>query len=489
MRFGIQRVVLAKGKTGDWQVVIGLEVHAQIISKTKLFSHAPNVFGALPNAAVDLLDAGMPGSLPVLNSHCVDQVIKTGLSLQASINEYSRFDRKNYFYPDNPNGYQISQFYYPIVTGGKISIELADGQKKNVAIHHIHLENDAGKSNHEINPHKTLIDLNRSGIGLMEIVTEPDMRSSDEAVEFLKKLRTILRYINACDGNMEEGSLRADANISICRPGEAFGTRCEIKNLNSMRFLKQAIEYEIERQIEIVESGGGVLQETRLFNTKTGETHAMRTKENANDYRYFPEPDLPPIIVTAERVEEIKSKLPELPDDKIRRFVDRLGLSEYDAEVLCQERETSEFFEEVIETKASPKLVANWIISELFSILNKEGLPIIQSKISAKELGELVNMINEGIISGKIAKTVFTYMWESGKSAKLIVEEQDLKQISDPVVIKAAIEQILVENADKVAQYKAGKEQLFGFFVGNVLKHFNGKANPELVNELLKNSF
>jgi len=481
-------MTLVAGKKGDWQVVIGLEVHAQIISKTKLFSHAPNIFGSAPNAAVDLLDAGMPGSLPVINSFCVDQAIKTGLSLGASINGYSRFDRKNYFYPDNPNGYQISQFYYPIVSGGKICIDLEDGSSKDIAIHHIHLENDAGKSNHEINAHKTLVDLNRSGIGLMEIVTEPDMRSADEAVEFFKKLRTILRYIDVCDGNMEEGSLRADANVSVCKLGEEFGTRCEIKNLNSMRFLKQAVEYEVQRQIELIESGGVVEQETRLFNTKTGETHTMRSKENAHDYRYFPEPDLPPVVVTDERIKRVKSTLPELPDAKKKRFIDVLGLTPYDAAVLCQDREIAAYFEVALGIGASPKLIANWIISELFSVLNKEGLTITESKISAEHLAAMVKLIDEGVVSGKIAKTVFVHMWDSGKDPKVIVEEQDLKQISDAAVIEAAIQKILEGNADKVAQYKAGKEQLFGFFVGNVLKHLNGKANPEMVNALLQSA-
>lgn len=480
--------MLVKGQTGEWQVVIGLEVHAQIMSCTKLFSHAPNVFGDAPNAAVDLLDGGMPGSLPVINRHCVDQAIKTGLSLGAAINEYSRFDRKNYFYPDNPNGYQISQFYHPIVSGGKICIALEKGTAKDIRIHHIHLENDAGKSNHEIDPHKTLVDLNRSGIGLMEIVTEPDMRSADEAVSFLKKLRTILRYIDACDGNMEEGSLRADANVSVCRPGAEFGTRCEIKNLNSMRFLTQAVDYEVQRQIELIESGGTVLQETRLFNTKTGETQAMRSKENAHDYRYFPEPDLPPVIVTAERVETMRAELPELPDAKIKRFVEVLGLTTYDADVLCQDRMTATYFETALSSGASPKLIANWIISELFSVLNKEGLTIAQSKITADRLAAMVKLIDDDIISGKIAKTVFVHMWDSDKDPQVIVEEQDLKQISDPLVITAAIEQILTSHPDKVTQYKAGKEQLFGFFVGNVLKQFDGKANPEMVNKLLNES-
>lgn len=478
--------MLVKGQKGEWQVVIGLEVHAQIMSQTKLFSHAPNVFGVAPNTAVDLLDAGMPGSLPVINRHCVDQAIKTGLSLGGTINEYSRFDRKNYFYPDNPNGYQISQFYHPIVDGGSICIDLEDGGTKNIRIHHIHLENDAGKSNHEIDPHKTLVDLNRSGIGLMEIVSEPDMRSADEAASFLKKLRTILRYIDACDGNMEEGSLRADANVSICKPGAEFGTRCEIKNLNSMRFLKQAVDYEVHRQIALIESGGIVQQETRLFNTKTGETHAMRSKENAHDYRYFPEPDLPPVIVTDERIAKVRRNLPELPDAKMKRFVEVLGLTVYDADVLCQDRQTAAYFEVALASGASPKLLANWIISELFSVLNKEGLTITQSKISAEHLAAMVALIDTGLISGKIAKTVFTHMWDSGQHPKNIVEEQDLKQISDPSIITAAIQQILAANTDKVIQYKAGKEQLFGFFVGNVLKHFNGKANPEMVNSLLQ---
>lgn len=479
-------MTLVKGKTGEWQVVIGLEVHAQINSHTKLFSHAPNIFGAMPNSAVDLLDAGMPGSLPVINGACVDQAIKTGLSLGGSINEYSRFDRKNYFYPDNPNGYQISQFYHPIVTGGKICVTLDNNQNKDIRIHHIHLENDAGKSNHDIDPSKTLVDLNRSGIGLMEIVTEPDMRSPNEAVEFIKKLRTLLRYIDACDGNMEEGSLRVDANVSICRPGGEFGTRCEIKNLNSMRFLKQAIEYEIERHIEIVEDGGKIEQETRLFNTKIGTTHTMRSKEDAQDYRYFPEPDLPPLVVTQDRIQNLKQGLPELPDAKKTRFIDSLGLTEYDADMLCQEIEHAAYFESALSNGGTPKFIANWIISELFAVLNKEGLDIKQSKISPAQLSQLIGLIENGTISGKIAKSVFSTMWETSKNPMDIVEEQDLKQISDPALIQAAIDQILSENADKVTQYKEGKTQLFGFFVGNILKHFQGKANPELVNELLQ---
>lgn len=482
---------LIRGKTSDWQVVIGLEVHAQIISKTKLFSHGPTTFGTAANSNVDWLDMGLPGSLPVLNQHCVDQAIKTGLSLNAKINKYSAFDRKNYFYPDLPTGYQISQFYHPIVQNGYLDITTPDKKIKKIRINRIHIEQDAGKSTHDLDPHSSYIDFNRAGIGLMEIVTEPDLSSPEEAAEFFSRLRTILRYIKTCDGNMEQGSLRADANISLCKPGEVFGTRCEIKNLNSINFLKKAIEYEIERQLDILESGGTILQETRLFNTKTGETAAMRSKEEAEDYRYFPEPNLPPLILEDSRIQNIQSDLPELPEQKKNRFIKEFALTEYDADILTGDLEVSNFYEHCLKyntqnNKEFPKIIANWIIGELFAALNRDSLTIEKSKISAQHLAELVLLILDGTISGKIAKQVFELMWEEQKPPLKIIEEKDLKQISDENIILETVQKILSENSDKVSQYKNGKDKLFGFFVGTVLKEFKGKANPEIVNTILK---
>jgi len=471
---------------GKWEVVIGIEVHAQITSTTKLFSYGNASFGGEPNAHVELLDAGMPGVLPILNEKCVDQAIKAGLSINAMINKKSIFDRKNYFYPDLPLGYQITQLFEPIVTNGHLMIKNDEGQEKKIRINRIHIEQDAGKSIHDIDPNNTYIDFNRAGVGLMEIVTEPDISSPDEAVLFVKKLRTLLKYIGSCDGNMEEGSLRADINISLRQPGEPLGTRCEIKNLNSMMFIKKAVEYEIGRQKELLERGGTVAQETRLFDTKAFETRVMRSKEDAMDYRYFPDPDLIPLILTDERINALKSSLPQLPDVKKKRYMDELTIKEADAELLSDDLDASAYFEEALQTKASPQILANWIIVELFSVLNDNGVSIKDAKVTAKDFGEMVFLITDGTISGKIAKDVFKLMWETSERAIDIVEKNNWKQISDVAVIEEAVVKIMSENEDKVEQYKSGKVKLFGFFVGMVLKEFQGKANPEIVNDVLK---
>lgn len=481
---------LYKGETGEWEVVIGLEMHAQVISQSKLFSGAATAFGADPNTQVSLVDAGFPGMLPVLNEECVNQAIRTGLGLNCAINHYSRFDRKNYFYPDLPNGYQISQFYHPIVGAGVVTIDLEDGEQKDIRIHHIHLEQDAGKSTHDLNPTKSYIDYNRAGVALMEIVTEPDMRSVEDAQAFVKKLRTIVRYLNTCDGNMEEGSLRCDINISIRRPGDAYGTRCEVKNVNSIRFMGQAIEYEVARQIELVESGGKVVQETRLFDPNKGETRSMRTKEESNDYRYFPDPDLLPIKVSDEQINALKKALPELPDSKVKRYVNDNNLTAYDANVIVAEKDTALFFEEGLnhlENNAEgPKLLANWLMGDFFAALNKEGLAITESPVSAKQLAALVNLITKNVISGKIAKDVFQIMWSEGGEPEKIVEEKGLKQVTDTGAIKQIVQEILDANTDKVTEYKSGKDKLFGFFVGQVMKAMKGKGNPAVINQVLK---
>jgi aspartyl-tRNA(Asn)/glutamyl-tRNA(Gln) amidotransferase subunit B len=481
-----------QGRTGHWEVVIGLEVHAQVVSSAKLFSGSPTAFGADPNIQVSFLDAGMPGMLPVVNSHCVDQAIKTGLGLKGQVNEYSVFDRKNYFYADLPTGYQISQFHYPIVTGGYLDIDLESGETKRINITRLHLEQDAGKSIHDMHPNLSYIDLNRAGIALMEIVSEPEIRSVAEAMAYVKKLRSILRYLGSCDGNMEQGSLRVDANVSLRRPGEPLGTRVEVKNVNSIRFLGQAIDHEIYRQLEILEEGGSIIQETRLFDSVKGETRSMRDKENAHDYRYFPDPDLKPLILTSKRIEDIKRQMPELPDDKKNRFKVDYSLSEYDSSVLVAEQEIAYYFESVIKTSKSKdiqqtaKLVANWLIGEVFAAMNRESLSIDQLPFKPEHLAELIDLIVGGIISGKIAKDVFAKMWETSKAPGQLVEELGLHQISDTTVIEEAIQNILNEHADKVAEYKAGKVQLFGFFIGLVMKSLQGKANPGLVNDILK---
>jgi len=476
---------MLEGRTGPWEVVIGLEVHAQVISQSKLFSGASTAFGAEPNSQVSTVDAAMPGMLPVVNERCLEQAVRTGLALGAKINLHSVFARKNYFYPDLPPGYQISQYEEPIVGEGEILVDLEDGETKRVGIERLHLEQDAGKSLHDQSPTKSFIDLNRAGVSLMEIVSKPDMRSAEEASAYVSKLRSILRYIGACDGNMQEGSLRCDANVSVRKPGGELGTRCEIKNVNSLRFLRQAIEYEAMRQIEIIEDGGTIDQETRLFDAGKGETRSMRSKEEAHDYRYFPDPDLLPITLTPDFVEEQRASLPELPDEKKNRFIADYGLSAYDAGVLVAERVTADYFESVAKGRDA-KLVANWVISELFGRLNKAGRDITESPVSAHSLGGLIDLIADGTISGSIAKKVFDEMFESGDEAAEIVDRQGLKQVTDTGAIEGIIEQVLDGNQDKVAEYRSGKDKLFGFFVGQVMRASQGKANPKMVNELLR---
>jgi len=474
-----------EGHNGPWEIVLGLEVHAQVISKAKLFSGAATEFGAEPNTQVSFVDAAFPGMLPVINGFCVEQAVKTGLGLNAQINHRSVFDRKNYFYADLPAGYQISQFLQPIVGKGVIVIDLPDGRSREVGITRLHLEQDAGKSLHDQHPTKTYVDLNRSGIALMEIVSEPDMRSSEEAAAYLRKLRSILRYLGTCDGNMEEGSLRCDVNVSVRRPGEGLGTRCEIKNVNSIRYVQQAIEYEARRQIEVIEEGGKIRQETRLFDSGRGVTRTMRSKEDSHDYRYFPDPDLLPLELDPAWVERLKTTLPELPDAKKTRFMADFGLSPYDAGVLVADQETAHFYETVAKGRDA-KLAANWLISELFGALNKAGVDISNSPVSAEALGGLVDLIADNTISGRIAKDVFAEMVETGKDAAAIVEQKGLRQVTDTGAIDAAIDRVLVRHADKLAEYRSGKEKLFGFFVGQVMKATAGKANPAMLNDLLK---
>ncbi len=473
------------GNTGKWEYVIGLEVHAQVSSKAKLFSGASAEFGAEPNTQVSLIDAAMPGMLPVLNQYCVEQAIKTGLGINAKINNVSIFDRKNYFYADLPQGYQISQFYLPIVQDGHLFIKTSSGTEKRIRINRIHLEQDAGKSMHDQFPNFSLIDLNRSGVALMEIVTEPDLSSPYEAAEYVKKLRSLLRCIGSCDGNMEQGSLRCDANISVRKTGEALGTRCEIKNVNSVKNIVKAIEYEAARQVEILENGGKIDQETRLFDATTGETRTMRSKEDANDYRYFPDPDLLPVHVEEELIERLRAELPELPDAKIARYVREFGLNQYDAEVIVADEETAKYFEEA-SAGATPKIVANWISSELFGRLNKNNMELADCKITPTMIKELVLLIEDGTISGKIAKSVFEEMFESGDSPEKIVKEKGLIQVSDTSTLEPIIDEIIAANPDSVAEYKSGKDKLFGFFVGQVMKKTAGKASPQMVNDLLK---
>lgn len=482
---------LIQGETGFWEVVIGLEVHAQVNSKAKLFSGASTEFGAEPNNQVSFVDAAFPGVLPVINDYCVQQAIKTGLGLHAQINEISIFDRKNYFYPDLPAGYQISQLYHPIVGEGYLDIDIGEGTTKRIGIERIHLEQDAGKSIHDQHPSKTFIDLNRSGVALMEIVTKPHISSRDEAMEVTRQLRALLRYLGTCDGNMEQGSLRADVNVSLRRPGEPFGTRAEIKNLNSIRFMGLAIDYEVQRQMQILEEGGKIVQETRLFDSSKGETRSMRSKEEAHDYRYFPDPDLPPLRLTADLIDEIRSTLPELPDEKRKRFIEDLGLSPYDASVLVSEKENADFYEQTlaackVRDPKTPKIVANWITGELFAVLNREGrLSIADSKITSSSLAELVDLILKGTISGRIAKDVFLEMWETGKKSAQIVQSKGLEQVSDDAAIRAKIDQIMTAHIDKVDEYRSGKDKLFGFFVGQVMKAMEGKGNPQLINDIL----
>lgn len=473
----------AKGK---WEVVVGLEIHCQIISKSKIFSGASTEFGDEPNTNVSFVDAGMPGMLPTLNKECVHQAVKTGLGLNAKINKYSEFSRKNYFYADMPTDYQITQFRYPIVGEGNICVDLSDGSTKNIGIERMHIEQDAGKSIHDLSPTKSFIDLNRAGVGLMEIVTKPDFRSPEEAGAFLRKLRSILRYLGTCDGNMDEGSMRCDVNVSV-RPygSNELRTRCEMKNVNSVKFVMQAIENEAKRHIEVYENGGTVEQETRQFDPSTGLTKVMRKKEFAHDYRYFPEPDLPPLILTDEYIDSVKNEMIELPDAKKQRFIEKLGLTAYDAMVLCENKEVADFFEKAAAGHDAKK-VANWMMSDFFAMLNKKHLEISQSPVSAENLGALVELISKEVISGKIAKDVFEIMSETGENPEKIVDERGLKQVTDTSAIEAIIEKVIADNPDNVAAYKNGKTNLAGWFVGQTLKLSQGKANPQIVNKLVK---
>ncbi len=480
---------LIKGATGDWEMVIGLEVHAQVTSNSKLFSGASTEFGGDPNSHVSLVDAAMPGMLPVINEACVRQAVRTGLGLKAHINLRSTFDRKNYFYPDLPQGYQISQYKSPIVGEGEVIVDLPDGESIRVGIERLHLEQDAGKSLHDQHATMSFVDLNRSGVALMEIVSKPDMRSSEQARAYVSKLRSILRYLGTCDGDMEKGSLRADVNVSVRKPGGPLGTRCEIKNVNSIRFIGQAIEYEARRQIGVIEDGGAIDQETRLFDPNKGETRSMRSKEEAHDYRYFPDPDLLPLEFSEGYVAALKADLPELPDQKKSRFIGDFALTPYDASVLVSEHESADFYEAVLAALADKgrdgKLAANWVINELFGRLNKEGHDIAASPVSAVQLGAIVDLIGEGTISGKIAKDLFEIVWQEGGDPRALVEARGMKQVTDMAAIEKAVDGIIAANPDKVAQARA-KPQLIAWFVGQVMKSSGGKANPQSVNDLLK---
>ena len=469
----------------NYEVVIGLEVHAQVLSNSKLFSNSATKFGSEPNTQVSLVDAAFPGMLPVINEFCIRQAVKTGIGLNAKINKKSIFDRKNYFYADLPQGYQISQYKDPIVGEGSIVLDLPSGPKT-IGIERLHLEQDAGKSIHDIDPSSTLVDLNRSGVALMEIVSKPDLRSPEEVNLYIKKLRSIMRYLGTCDGNMQEGSLRADVNVSVRKHGsDKFGTRCEIKNVNSIKFMQMAIEYEANRQAELLEEGGIIDQETRLFDTKKNQTRSMRSKEDAHDYRYFPDPDLLPLEFDDQFIEDIKSEIPELPDQKKDRFIEKFKLSPYEATILVSDLETSKYFEKVIKN-SDVKLSANWITGELFALLNEKNIEIDQSPISPENLSKLINLISDGTISGKIAKTLFVEMSKGDKDPKKIVEEKGLKQQSDPKELEKIIDKVILDNPDNVQKYKSGKDKLFGFFVGQVMKVSSGKANPKIVNDILK---
>jgi len=486
---------LLKGQTGDWEIVIGMEVHAQVLSNSKLFSGASTAFGAEPNSQVSFVDAGMPGMLPVINKKCVEQAVRTGLGLKAEINRTSIFDRKNYFYPDLPTGYQISQYQNPIVGEGEVFIDLAGGESLRVGIERLHLEQDAGKSLHDQHPDSSYVDLNRAGVALMEIVTKPHMRSSEQAAAFLRKLRAIVRYLGTCDGNMDEGSMRADVNVSVCPAGgyEQFrvtgdfkhlGTRCEIKNVNSMRFIAQAVEYEARRQVDVIEGGGTIKQETRLFDARAGETRSMRSKEEAHDYRYFPDPDLLPLVLDDAWIEEIRASLPELPDEKKARF-ESLGLSAYDASVLVAERETADYFEAMLAAGAEAKQAANWLNNEYFGRLNKAGLTLAEGPISAEANSAIVQMVASDVISGKIAKDLCDIVWSEGGDPRVLVEERGLRQVTDTSAIEQAVDAVIASNPDKVEEVKA-KPKLAGWFVGQVMKQTGGKANPAAVNAILK---
>ena len=476
---------LINGAKNKWEVVIGLEVHAQVTSNSKLFSGSSTTFGAEPNTQVSLVDSAFPGMLPVINEYCVQQAVKTGLGLNAKINPYSVFDRKNYFYADLPQGYQISQYKNPIVGEGEITLDLVNGSKK-VGIERLHLEQDAGKSIHDLDPSNTFVDLNRSGVALMEIVSKPDLRSPDEVNAYIKKLRSIMRYLGTCDGNMQEGSLRADVNVSVRKEGDTkLGTRCEIKNVNSIKFMQMAIIYESKRQVELLESGKSIDQETRLFDTKKNETRSMRSKEDAHDYRYFPDPDLLPLNLEKKLIEKIRKDLPELPDEKKARFIKEHSLTPYEANVLVSEKEISNYFEEVIKS-SDKKLTKNWIMGDLFASLNEKNISISESPVTAKKMAQLIDSISSGVISGRTAKEVFEIMKETGEDSRKIIESKGLQQKSDPKELEKIIDKILSDNQDKAEQYKSGKDKLFGFFVGQVMKESGGKANPQLVNEILK---
>ncbi|MGZ5923633.1 MAG: Asp-tRNA(Asn)/Glu-tRNA(Gln) amidotransferase subunit GatB [Rhizomicrobium sp.] len=475
---------LIKGMTGDWEIVIGMEVHAQILSQSKLFSGAAIEFGAEPNTQVSYVDAAMPGMLPVINKKCVEQAVRTGLGLKAQINLVSVFDRKNYFYPDLPSGYQISQYKNPIVGEGEVFIDLKDGETVRVGIERLHMEQDAGKSLHDQHPDHSYVDLNRAGVALMEIVTRPDMRSSEEAAAFLKKLRAIVRYLGTCDGNMDEGSMRADVNVSVRKPGGPLGTRCEIKNVNSMRFIAQAVEYEARRQVDLIEDGGTVRQETRLFDARAGETRPMRSKEEAHDYRYFPDPDLMPLVLDEAWVREIQKSLPELPDEKKARLI-KAGLSPYDASVLVAEKESADYFEEMVSAGAEPKAAANWLNNEYFGRLNKAGIAIADGPVSAAANAAIIEMVAASVISGKIAKDLLDIVWSEGGDPRVIVESRGLKQVTDTSAIEKAIDTVIATNPDKVEEVKA-KPKMVSWFVGQVMKATGGKANPGVVNALLK---
>ncbi len=474
-----------KGASGDWEIVVGLEVHAQITSNAKLFSGASTAFGAEPNTHVSLVDAAMPGMLPVLNEECVKQAVRTGLAIGAEIHRWSRFDRKNYFYADLPQGYQISQLYHPIVGEGSITVTTEEGTKT-IGVERIHIEQDAGKLMHDQHPAMSYVDLNRSGVALMEIVSKPDMRSPAEAGEYVRKLRQLVRYIGSCDGNMEQGSMRADVNVSVRRTGEPFGTRTETKNVNSVRFIQQVVEIEAKRQVDVIESGGAIVQETRLFDPDKGVTRSMRSKEDAHDYRYFPDPDLLPLVLTEEFVAECAASLPELPDAKRARFTDTMGITPYNAEVLTNDIDTAHWFEALLAQGVEGKAAANWVTGELFGALNRLGRAITDSPVNPAQAAELLNLVNDGTLSGSMAKTVFEKMLETGDGAGAIVEREGLKQTSDTGAIDAAIAAVLAANVDKVAEYRGGKEALFGFFVGQTMKAMAGKANPKLVNERLR---
>lgn len=477
--------MILEGKTCNWEIVCGLEIHCQIISKSKIFSSASTHFGSDVNQNVSFVDAGMPGMLPTLNAECVHQAVKTGLGLRAVINKYSEFSRKNYFYADLPQGYQITQFRYPIVGEGVVTIDLDDGSTKDIRIERMHIEQDAGKSLHDMSPTKSFIDLNRAGVGLMEIVTKPDFSAPEEAGAFLKKLRSILRYLGTCDGNMNEGSMRCDVNVSVRPAGSSeLRTRCEMKNVNSVKFVMQAIENEARRHIEVYENGGTIEQETRQFDPVTGQTKVMRKKEFAHDYRYFPEPDLPPLMLSDDYINEIKQNLPELPDAKKTRFVETMGLTKYDAMVICENKEVAEFFEKAAAGHDGKK-VANWLMGDFFAMLNRKNATIENSPVSAENLGKLVGLIEQNIISGKAAKDVFEIMSDTGDDPEKIVEEKGLKQVTDTSAIEAIVDTVIANNPDNLAAYRNGKVNLRGWFVGQVIKESKGKANPQIVNELL----